>query len=405
MSSWPQIALGELCSLITDGKHGDCVNEDGSGYYFISAKDVRDGRIHYEDARQIIQKDFAETHRRTNLTPGDVVLTNSGTIGRLAIASNDDITCRTTFQKSVAVLKPLRDKVLPEYLYYVLVANRSALENAAGGAAQKNLLLGDLRKLQVAVPSIRIQARISTIISKYDDLIANNRRRIQLLEEAARLIYREWFVRLRFPGHEHVKVENGIPEGWKRVKTSDLCDSLGGGTPATGNPAFWHGDIPWVVPSDVTKNRYVFLPSTERQITDAGLRGSSAQMLPPETILMTSRASVGFFALVDKPVCTNQGFINVVPKRPELRMYLLFCLLARVEDIRALAGGSTYPEISKGKFREIGIIEPAKAALEEFDRVTRPLLDQTRVLILQNRRLVQARDLLLPRLMSGEIEV
>lgn len=128
-------------------------------------------------------------------------------------------------------------------------------------------------------------------------------------------------------------------------------------------------------------------------------------MLPAETILMTSRASVGFFALVDKAVCTNQGFINIVPKRAELRMYLLFCLLSRVEEIRAFAGGSTYPEISKGKFREIGIIEPSSPVLEEFEQMISPMISQSRNLILQNQRLVHARDLLLPRLMSGEIEV
>ena len=107
MTAWSYQTLGDLCSLITDGKHGDCRNEDNSGYYFISCKDVRDGRINYENARQIVHGDFAETHRRTDLKPGDVLLTNSGTIGRLAIAPDDEKTPRTTFQKSVAILSAI----------------------------------------------------------------------------------------------------------------------------------------------------------------------------------------------------------------------------------------------------------------------------------------------------------
>ncbi len=215
--------LGELCSLITDGKHGDCQNEVDSGYYFISCKDVRDGRIHYKNARQITRSDFAETHRRTDLTAGDVVLTNSGTIGRLAVAPKDDKTTRTTFQKSVAVLKPIREKITSKYLYYCLASERTRLINSAGGAAQKNLLLGELRRFAISVPSIEIQNRIGEVLSAYDDLIENNRRRIELLELSARLLYKEWFVHLRFPGHEHTTIKNGIPDGWERVPLSEMC--------------------------------------------------------------------------------------------------------------------------------------------------------------------------------------
>src|SRR4051812_21159799 len=106
MAEWKEYKLGDVCSLITDGKHGDCRNEENSGYFFISAKDVKDGKIYYENARQITKADFEETHRRTNLAADDVVITNSGTIGRMAIVKDTPETRRTTFQKSVAILKP-----------------------------------------------------------------------------------------------------------------------------------------------------------------------------------------------------------------------------------------------------------------------------------------------------------
>ena len=198
--NWADRNLGELCSLITDGKHGDCKNEEGSGFFFISCKDVKDGRLNYDAARQIVRTDFAETHRRTDLKPGDVLLTNSGTIGRLAIAPDDDRTERTTFQKSVAVLKPIRELITPNFLYYKLAAENTRLINSAGGAAQKNLLLGELRRFSIRIPPLAMQCSITSILSAYDDLIENNRRRIQLLEQAARLLYKEWCLVRRICG-------------------------------------------------------------------------------------------------------------------------------------------------------------------------------------------------------------
>lgn len=219
---WKSFSLQDICSFITDGKHGDCKNENNSGYYFISAKDIYDYKINYNNARQITYEGFIETHRRTDLKLGDVLLTNSGTIGRLAIASSDPITSNTTFQKSVAVLKPISEQILPRFLLYSLQFNISKLINAASGAAQKNLLLGELRRFKIDLPEIKEQNRIVFHIFQYDDLIENNRRRIRLLEESARLLYREWFIHLRFPGHEHTKITNGIPEGWEKVQLKNL---------------------------------------------------------------------------------------------------------------------------------------------------------------------------------------
>jgi type I restriction enzyme S subunit len=223
MSKWPYDVLGNLCNLITDGKHGDCTNEEGSGYYFISAKDVNNGRINYDNARQITESDFQETHRRTDLKSGDILLTNSGTIGRLAIASDDDRTVRTTLQKSVAVLKPKTERMLSPFLYYALSSVTDQLVSTAGGAAQKNLLLGDLKRFQIVTPPLALQREIASILSIYDDLIENNRRRMALLEDAARQVYQEWFVRLRFPGYEHTRIVDGVPEGWEKKNFGEIC--------------------------------------------------------------------------------------------------------------------------------------------------------------------------------------
>lgn len=263
-----------------------------------------------------------------------------------------------------------------------------------------------IRRIELPIPRTDQQDEVVSILAGYDDLIANNRRRISLLEESSRLLYREWFVHLRFPGHEHVEVVDGVPKGWKKQTFDQVCTAIGGGTPSTENPAFWiDGDIPWYTPTDITRNSCLALLDSEKKITDSGLRGSSAKMLPAGTVLMTSRASVGFFGIIDLPSCTNQGFISIIPHEPGARMYLLHNLMHRVEEIRSHAGGATYKEISKGKFRALSVISPHPDLLREFEDQVATLHTQVVALHNMNRKLADARDLLLPRLMSGEIAV
>ncbi|WP_161939912.1 restriction endonuclease subunit S [Dissulfuribacter thermophilus] len=331
---------------------------------------------------------------------------NAIIIGRVGAYCGSVEICRGRFWASDnTIVARSKEGCDLRYMYYRLLS--SSLRSYAGGAAQPLLTQTILRNVRVKVfRDISLQVRIASILSAYDDLIENNRRRIQLLEQAARLLYKEWFVHFRFPGHEYVKIKDGLPEGWEKKTISEVCDTIGGGTPSTKNPAFWEGgDITWVTPTDVTRNDCLALIDSENKITEAGLRSSSARLVPPDTILMTSRASVGFFALMEKEVCTNQGFINIVPHQEWLRMYILYNLLWRVEEIRSHAGGTTYKEINKGRFRKLKIVVPTKAVAQEFNDITYQILQQIRTLKKQQLALAKARDLLLPRLMNGEITI
>lgn len=198
-------------------------------------------------------------------------------------------------------------------------------------------------------------------------------------------------------------ITDGIPQGWKRRKIGDVCETVGGGTPSTKVSEYWDGDIPWVVPSDVTKNDGIVLLGSERRITERGLRNSSARMVPAGTILMTSRASVGFFALVDDEVCTNQGFINIVPQDEETRLFLLFNLASRVDEIRSNAKGTTYPEIGKARFRELDVVLPLLSLTRQFARVAGDIVRQMRCLKRSVCHLATARGILLDRLMKGGV--
>jgi type I restriction enzyme S subunit len=157
---WVETLLDDVCRQITDGKHGDCKAEDGSGFYFLSAKDVKGGTLNYEGARQITKSDFEETHRRTDLEPGDILITNSGTIGRMAVAPADKKTTRTTFQKSVAILKPMKERIDSKFAFYCLSSGLIRFVNLSAGTAQKNLLLRDLRSYRFALPKSLEQQRV-----------------------------------------------------------------------------------------------------------------------------------------------------------------------------------------------------------------------------------------------------
>jgi len=193
VSEWKEYKLSDICPFITDGKHGDCKDEINSGYYFISAKDVRDGKIVYNNSRQITNADFQETHRRTNLSAGDIVITNSGTIGRMAIAKDIPETRRTTFQKSVAIVKPNHQLVSTEFLYYRLLSKFDLLVGLAGGTTQQNLLLGDLRDFDITIPGIAKQNAIASILISLDNKIDLLHRQNKTLEQLAETLFRQWF--------------------------------------------------------------------------------------------------------------------------------------------------------------------------------------------------------------------
>jgi len=171
---WIEKQLQDVCLYITDGKHGDCRNEDNSGYFFLSAKDVKQDRLNYEGARQITKEDFEETHRRTKLEPGDVLITNSGTIGRTAIVPEDERTCKTTFQKSVAILKPIREQINSDFCRYSLMAHLNEIVGISAGTAQKNLLLRDIRAHRFHMPKTVHEQEI--IAAKLDEFCRESQR-------------------------------------------------------------------------------------------------------------------------------------------------------------------------------------------------------------------------------------
>jgi type I restriction enzyme S subunit len=403
-----ETTLTEVCRLVTDGTD-DSPKLQESGVPFIKGKHISKGVIDFLNCDFITYEDHLEVIKRSKVEKGDILFSNIGTVGSTAYVDTD-----VEFSiKNVALFKPDRSKVDSKYLYY-LVSSRNFqddLLSKRSGVAQPFISLEMLRSHRfLCHGDKKTQKKISAILSDYDALIENNARRIKILEEMAQLIYREWFVHFRFPGHENVKMVESelgmIPEGWEIKSTDEVMGVLGGGTPSTQKPEYWDGGhVTWYSPVDLTKSKSMFMLESGKKITEAGLRFSSARLFPPYSVMLTSRATIGEVAVNTTEACTNQGFITCIPSDLLSTFQIYFWLLESIEQFKTLASGATFKELTKGTFRALRLVVPPRNISERFNQLVDPIVNL--ILNLQKKQvnLRQTRDLLLPKLISGKIDV
>lgn len=399
--------LQELCLNITDGKHGDCENEENSGYYFISCKDIFDGQINYKNARQITKADFEETHKRTMLEVDDILLTNSGTIGRMAFVTDREATTKTTFQKSVAIIKPDKQKVLPRYLYYQLQNCVPQFINSSNGSAQKKLLLSTMRTFQIEIEENREkQEKIANTLSAYDDLIENNQKQIKLLEEAAQRLYKEWFVDLRFPGHENTKIVDGVPEGWEKNCAEKFFEiTIGKTPPRTEKRCFTTGEngIPWVSIADMG-NSGMFVLNTAENLTDDAIKQYNVKVIPKNTVLLSFKLTVGRVAIASTDICTNEAIAHFKGRRECEREYT-YCYLKNFHYDELGSTSSISKAVNSKIIKAMPFIMPSEKLLKEYSSKTKDIFDLIICKQKMDNNLKIARDRILHKLMSGEVEV
>jgi len=188
----------------------------------------------------------------------------------------------TTFESHIIRVRLDKKVADPNFYFYYFRSPYSGMTSIVTQGVQAGIRASDLARLRIKRPPVEEQRRIASILSAYDDLIENNRKRIGLLERAARLIYKEWFVRLRFPGHAGVKIKNGLPTGWERKPSDQVMDIGSGGTPRTHKPEYWDGDVPFFTPKDVTDSIYAW--ETERTVTEEGVKNCNTRIYPKDTV-------------------------------------------------------------------------------------------------------------------------
>lgn len=278
------------------------------------------------------------------------------------------------------------------------------------------------RKLPVQLPDLGAQQAIVDVAFGLIDKIELNRQMNATLEAMARALFRDWFVdfgptRAKMAGAEPYLArdlwalfpdrlnDEGKPEGWEVSTIGDEVRVVGGSTPSTKDPEFWDGGINWATPKDLSSLTAPVLLETSRTITAAGLAKISSGLLPVGALLLSSRAPIGYLAIAEVPVAINQGFIGMICDKRVSNVFAWLWTLENMEAILAKANGSTFQEISKGNFRPLPVVVPSEPMLQAFDAVAKPLYERIAKNERETRTLAQTRDLLLPRLMSGELRV
>jgi type I restriction enzyme S subunit len=294
----------------------------------------------------------------------------------------------------------------PGFLYYAMRTIAAKIRVRATGAQTRIVNKSVFSDIEIVAPPLELQHRIAAILGAYDDLIDVNWRRVALLEDMARGLFEEWFVRFRYPGHqivEHVDTPGGpLPKGWSFGPFTDIADVLSGGTPKKGNADYWGGDIPFFTPRDAPTSAWT--SDTMASVTEKGVANCSSKLFPLGTVFITARGTVGKVALAATPMAMNQSCYALVGKDyPQL--FLFGFTQSAVARLQGMSNGAVFDTIIVDTFRKLEMVIPPIQLAYTYEATVAPLLDLSRVAIASIKRLAASRDLLLPRLISGQLSV
>ncbi|WP_119027450.1 restriction endonuclease subunit S [Acinetobacter baumannii] len=427
-------------------------SDTDGGVPLIKVSDVKNGAIASRPSFCISNK-VDEEYKRTRLNGSELLLTLVGNPGDCVIVTDE--MCGWNVARALAVIR-LKDTQLRSWIRYVLASKpaQHLIEARLNTTVQKTLNLKDVREIGIPIPPREERDSITKIIDSIEKKTLLNTQINQTLESIAQAIFKSWFidfdpVRAKmaakqegqdpelaamctisgkseeelqqmadddfaelqataalFPD-ELVESELGeVPNGWEVSTVGEQVQTVGGGTPSTKNVDFWDDGIHyWTTPKDLSNLTDKILLNTERKITDAGLKKISSGLLPKDTVLMSSRAPVGYLALSKIEVAINQGYIAILPNMKYSAEYLIQWCEANMAEIKGRASGTTFQEISKKNFREISFVCPDDKVVVSYTKTVKTLYDEITSKAKENQSLINLRDTLLPKLMSGEISL
>lgn len=370
------------------------------GVPFVRGGDISNGEVGMENLRTIAE-DLSRTYKRTVLQGGELLISLVGNPGEVAIAHSGLVGANIARQVG---LVPLKAGVDAEYVKYYLMSpfGKGELAVRTQGSVQQVINLSDLKLIPIKLPELGMQKQISSVLSTYDDLIANNRHRIERLEEAARLLYQEWFVRLRFPGAEARMMTEGVPDGWTLGAAADFI-AVKPTTRPRRDPQIRY--IPMTALSETGMT--VDESATEYRDKPTSVRFKNGDTLFARITPCLENGKTAFvnFLNGDEVACGSTEFI--VLRGESVSPEFVYCL-ARSDAFRdnavgSMTGSSGRQRVQEDCFDRFMLLKPSEAIATQFDGIVAPMFEQIRTLVQQNARLGEARDLLLPRLMSGEI--
>ncbi len=401
--------IGKHCTVTSSKRfHLSDRSEKGVPFYCskeiiqkVNGETVTECDYIKEEAYEAIKERFGVPQ------PGDLLITTRGTYGVPYLYKPSD---RFYFADgNLTWLKDFDDQLYAPYLYYWVLSfeGQKKIDAIAKGTAQKAVPISLIKEIQLCLPSLEKQKQIVSILNAFDQLIENSRKQIKLLEEAAQRLYKEWFVDLRFPGYEDTPIIDGVPEGWCISNIVSLCSRINaGGTPSRSKKNYWNNPtIKWFKTGELQD---CWLIDSDEMISQEGLDGSSAKIFPKNTILMAIYASptLGRLGILTSDAACNQAALCLLADESKVSWQWLYGKLYELrEDFNVVAKGAGQQNISADTVKKKEVMVPSKGLMDDFSKLVAPMYDKRLLLQKQINNLSQARDRLLLKLMSGEIEV
>lgn len=418
--------LESICLLVVDCPHATPKWTE-SGVIVLRNQNIKSGRLDLSAPSFTDEAHFAARTKRAVPTGGDIVITREAPMGDVCLIPNG---LRCCLGQRQVLLRPDPKKVDARFLLFALQSPYIQFQigwNEGTGSTVSNLRIPVLEALRIPTPPMALQIQIASTLGAIDDRIALLRETNTTLEAIAQALFKSWFVdfdpvraKMEGPAADGVGDASAalfpdtlvdselglIPLGWSVMPVGDAVDAVGGATPDTKTPEYWEPAVHcWTTPKDLSGICAPVLLDTERKLSALGLTKIGSGLLPVGTLLLSSRAPIGYLALAQVPVAINQGYIAIPPGGLLSPIYMYFWCRQNMEGIKARANGSTFMEISKKAFRPIPALVPTPAVLDAFSGVAGALFER----LIENERQAQTlatlRDTLLPRLISGQLQI
>ena len=426
---WKRVTLGDVCTKIGSGatpRGGKDVYLDEGPYTLIRSQNVYNDGFH-RDGLAFIGDSHANELQNVEVFEEDVLLNITGdSVARVCQVAPDVLPARVN--QHVAIIRPDSDNLDAGYLRYYLASpemQAMLLSWAGSGGTRNALTKGMIESLEISLPPVSEQRAIAAILGALDDKIELNRRMNQTLEEMARAVFRDWFVdfgpvRAKLEGREPylppelwdlfpdrlVDSELGeIPEGWEVKALGDAVDILSGGTPKTSVPDYWDGGIPWYTAKDAPSLSDIFVLTTERSITQAGVDNSSTKILPARTTIISARGTVGRLACLGIPMAMNQTCYGIRGAEGYPDFFTYWNVRNTVNELKTRTHGTIFDTITRETFKIAEAVLAPTGVAQAFESVITPVMDRISGNLNESRSLADQRDTLLPKLVSGETTV
>ena len=409
MNTWTERQLGELIHI----KHGfafsgDYIVDYDNGVVLVTPGNFKIGGGFKHSGKKFfsgeIPDDYILQSNALIVTMTDLSK-NADTLGYAAYVPNDEKTY--LHNQRIGLVSIISDDINESFLYWLLRTPwyQRRIANTCNGANVKHTSPDRIYKYKFLLPTLSEQKNIAKILSAYDNLIEANNRRIELLDQTAQELYKEWFVRFRFPGYESAKFENGLPEGWERNKIQKYYNTCSGGTPSRSKPEYFeNGVYPWVKTGEI---KDCVIIDTEEHITQEAVNSSSAKVLPAKAVAMAMYGvNIGLLAYFDSEMTCNQACCVFSDKRDfSSKHYLYYYLKSIREYLLLISFGAAQQNLSQDLIKKIKITMPSDDVVKAFEKQIDDIYESIRMLLKKNKNLAEQRDMLLPRLMSGKLEV